>query len=75
MTTLRIEVDFTKQKCTYQIEHVKKIAIILPTGQWYALSAVINDERYSVLAIQDFEFGTLPWHLVIRVKFGTCVQS
>ena len=26
-----------------------------------------------VLAIQNFEFGTLPWHLVIRVKLGTCV--
>ena len=30
---------------------------------------------YSVLAIHDFEFGTLPWHLVIRVKFGTCVEK
>ena len=30
---------------------------------------------FAVLAIQDFEFGTLPWHLVIRVKFGTCVQN
>ena len=30
---------------------------------------------YAVLAIQDFEFGTSPWHLVIRVKFGTCVQN
>ena len=31
--------------------------------------------RISVLTIKDFEFGTLPWHLVIRVKFGTCVQN
>ena len=29
----------------------------------------------AVLTIQDFEFGTLPWHLVIRVKFGTCVEN
>ena len=26
-----------------------------------------------MLAIQNFEFGTLPWHLVTRVKLGTCV--
>ena len=30
---------------------------------------------YAVLAIQDFEFGTLPLHLVKRVKFGTRVQN
>ena len=29
----------------------------------------------SVLTIKDFEFGTLPWHLVIRVKFGISVQN
>ena len=30
---------------------------------------------FAVLAIQDFEFGTLPWHLFISVKFRTCVQN
>ena len=28
-----------------------------------------------VMGYSDFEFGTSPWHLVIRVKFGTCVQN
>ena len=34
-----------------------------------------NRSSYAVLTIQDFDFGTLPRHLVIRVKFGTCVQD
>ena len=36
------------QLCIY-IRHCLKMAIILPTGQWYAPSAVINDAWYCMV--------------------------
>ena len=33
----------------FEIETEKKMAIILPTGQWYAPSAVINDAGYCMV--------------------------
>ena len=73
----------TKKSQGARIEELLEAALVSPAGcvltsgrgRCAVCRAGFQGEVvFAVLAIQDFEFGTLPWHLVIRVKFWTCVQ-